>query len=299
MKLRIIGLLAVVAAFFIVGCSEYPGFDETDSGLFYKIHVENDGAQKPAMGDYVYVNMTYRLDEEDLDTILFSSKDSPQPIILKVSESMYNGDINEALTLLALGDSGTFITSADSFFIKTVGLQELPPPVKAGMMLYFDIKITDIKTQEEFEAEMEIQMMEQQKQLETLKDQEAVDRDAFIKANNITAQPSETGLYYIEKETGSGAFAVNGNTVRVEYEGSFLNGVVFDASKNQGQPIEFALGLGQVIPGWEEGLLKMREGGKAQFIIPSDLAYGQSQPGHPIPPYASLVFDVQLVEIVK
>jgi len=298
MKQKIIGLLAVVTAFFIVGCSEYPGFDETDSGLFYKIHIENEGAKKPLLGDYVTVNMIYRLSEEDLDTILFSSNDTQQPIILKVSESMYNGDINEALTLLALGDSGTFITSADSFFMKTVGLQELPPPVKSGMMLYFDIKIIDIKTAEEFEAEMEIKMMEQQKQLEILKEQESIDREAFLKEKNITVKPSETGLYYIETERGTGAFATNQTTVRVEYEGRFLNGVIFDSSKNQGQAIEFTLGQGQVIPGWEEGILKMREGGKAQFIIPSDLAYGQSQPGHPIPPYATLVFDVQLVEIV-
>jgi exodeoxyribonuclease V alpha subunit len=64
MKRRIIGLLAIVALFFIVGCSEYPGFDQTDSGLYYKIHVENDGAAKPILGDYVSVNMTYRLAEE-------------------------------------------------------------------------------------------------------------------------------------------------------------------------------------------------------------------------------------------
>jgi FKBP-type peptidyl-prolyl cis-trans isomerase len=57
------------------------------------------------------------------------------------------------------------------------------------------------------------------------------------------------------------------------------------------------LGEGQVIPGWEEGLLMMKEGGKAQLIIPSDLAYGQSQPNYPIPPYATLVFDVELIEV--
>ncbi len=299
MKTRLLILVSFLGVLFIVGCnkSKFPGYEEHESGLYYKIHVENEDAPKAKEGDYVYVNMIYRIQDEELDTLLFDSKQSPQPIILKVSPSLYQGDINNAFSIIGLGDSATFITSADSFFMKTAGLKELPPPVKAGMMLYFDIKVYDIKTEAEFEQEMQLQMAEQQKQLETLKEQEAVDREAYLKENNITVKPTETGLYYIPTVKGTGKQAQNGKTVKVEYEGRFLNGVVFDASANHGEPIEFVLGQGQVIPGWEEGLLLMKEGGKAQLIIPSDLAYGQSQPNYPIPPYATLVFDVELVEV--
>lgn len=103
-------------------------------------------------------------------------------------------------------------------------------------------------------------------------------------------------MYFIEIKKGKGAKAENGKKVKVHYTGKFLNGNKFDSSVDRGQPIEFQLGSGQVIKGWEEGLTMMKAGGKAKFIIPSKLAYGDAGVG-PIPPCSPLVFEVELVEV--
>lgn len=102
-------------------------------------------------------------------------------------------------------------------------------------------------------------------------------------------------LYKFEKENNSEK-PVSGNKVKVHYKGMLLDGTVFDSSYKRNQPIEFSLGIGQVIKGWDEGISLLGLGDKATFIIPSELAYGQSGAGGVIPPNATLVFDVELVE---
>jgi FKBP-type peptidyl-prolyl cis-trans isomerase len=108
---------------------------------------------------------------------------------------------------------------------------------------------------------------------------------------------TQSGLDFIEIEEGKGAKAQAGKTVAVHYTGKFQDGRVFDSSVSRGEPIEFMLGKGMVIKGWDEGISMMRVGGKAQLIIPPDLAYGESGAGGVIPPNATLVFDVELVKV--
>ena len=106
-----------------------------------------------------------------------------------------------------------------------------------------------------------------------------------------------SGLEYIEVEAGTGAQAEAGKTVAVHYTGKFQDGKVFDSSISRGEPIEFQLGKGNVIRGWDEGIALMKAGGKAQLIIPPDMAYGERGAGGVIPPNATLVFDVELVSV--
>ena len=106
-----------------------------------------------------------------------------------------------------------------------------------------------------------------------------------------------SGLEYIEIEIGTGAQAEAGKTVSVHYTGKLQDGKVFDSSVSRGDPIIFQLGKGQVIKGWDEGIALMKVGGKAQLIIPPDLGYGERGAGGVIPPNATLVFDVELVDV--
>jgi len=110
-------------------------------------------------------------------------------------------------------------------------------------------------------------------------------------------EKTESGLRYKIIQKGDGAKAEKGKTVSVHYKGMFADGGVFDSSYKRGNPIDFPLGIGQVIPGWDEGIMLLQVGDKARFVIPPHLAYGEKGAGGVIPPNATLVFDVELVDI--
>jgi len=105
------------------------------------------------------------------------------------------------------------------------------------------------------------------------------------------------GLYYKLTKKTEGKPAAKGCKVSVHYEGKLLNGQVFDSSFQRNQPIDFTLGIGQVIAGWDEGIMLLKEGEEAIFVIPPNLAYGSRGAGGVIPPNASLIFKVALVDV--
>ena len=112
-------------------------------------------------------------------------------------------------------------------------------------------------------------------------------------------QTTESGLQYVVIEEGTGDQAVAGKKVKVHYTGKLEDGTEFDSSVKRGQPIEFTLGAGQVIKGWDEGIALMKVGDKRQLIIPPELGYGAAGAGNVIPPNATIIFDVELVDVEK
>jgi FKBP-type peptidyl-prolyl cis-trans isomerase len=135
----------------------------------------------------------------------------------------------------------------------------------------------------------------------------AIQREKEIKENNLKNlnniskgfEVTTSGLRYKITDKGNGNSAVVGKNVKVHYKGQLIDGTVFDSSFKRNEPIEFTLGIGQVIKGWDEGLALLSEGDKARFIIPSDLAYGEAGAGGVIPPNANLIFDVELVSVAN
>jgi peptidylprolyl isomerase len=118
------------------------------------------------------------------------------------------------------------------------------------------------------------------------------------------AAPAKTvttasGLKYVDVKVGSGASPVKGKQVKVHYTGTLENGKKFDSSVDRKEPFAFDIGVGQVIPGWDEGVMSMKVGGKRKLIIPAKLGYGERGAGGVIPPNATLLFDVELLEVAK
>lgn len=131
----------------------------------------------------------------------------------------------------------------------------------------------------------------------------AAEKEAAAKAKldelSFGATKTESGLMYVMEKEGSGDKPKASDVVKVHYTGSFMDGTVFDSSVERGTPIEFPIGVGRVIPGWDEGIALLSVGGKAKLIIPSELGYGARGAGGVIPPNATLIFDVELIDIIK
>lgn len=129
-------------------------------------------------------------------------------------------------------------------------------------------------------------------------EEEKKQAEARIKEITEGFERTDSGLFYkILKEGSGGKRPGKGEMVSVHYEGSLMSGQVFDSSYSRNQPISFQLGVGQVIPGWDEGIAMLQEGEKARLVIPANLAYGSRGAGGVIPPNATLLFDVELVQI--
>lgn len=117
------------------------------------------------------------------------------------------------------------------------------------------------------------------------------------KAAAMKEVTTPSGLKYIDEVVGTGAQPTKGQTVKVHYTGTLSDGKKFDSSKDRNQPFETQIGVGMVIPGWDEGIMSMKVGGKRKLIIPSQLGYGERGAGGVIPPNATLIFDVELLDV--
>ena len=110
-------------------------------------------------------------------------------------------------------------------------------------------------------------------------------------------EPGEAKLEITDLVVGTGAVAETGKSVAVHYRGTLTDGTEFDSSRKHGAPFSFPLGAGKVIPGWDEGVKGMKVGGKRKLVVPPDMAYGERGAGGVIPPNATLVFEVELLDV--
>lgn len=291
--------LAAAAMLGLASCnsSEFEGYTKAENGLHYKFYNHDEKGSKPVEGDGIAFKYVIRI--KSTDSVLVDSKmvvqDGSGVFRFMMPKSSFVGSVEDAMMMMAKGDSASFIVSADSFFLKTNRMTELPKFVKPGEHLQVDLKMVDVKTKAELEANQKQQDQEMQK----LAAAEKPAIDKYIADNKITAKPTASGLYYIEEKKGKGPLAKAGDEVTVNYRGTTLGGFEFDSSAGHPEPLRFVIGQGQVIPGWEEAFKLMAKGGKAKFVIPSNLAYGPQALSREVPAFSTLVFEVELLDIQK
>ena len=280
-KIMLIGLaVATVLAF--GACSKYKGFKKDKSGIYYQFHGDiHDTADQPQTGDLVGIMMSLRAGDSLLIPMM------PNQMLM---DSLYEGDMFQALRMMHVGDSATFILDGPQFF------EQMMTPGQEYTFgedpLYLDVKLLGLMKKADFEkaqAEYEAQLSER-------KDMEASDIEDYLQKNPGLKQQT-TGVYLKSVKKGTGDKVEPLQTVKVHYTGKFTDGTVFDSSVERGEPFSFTVGAGQVIPGWDATVADMKVGDKVTVLIPSDLAYGEGTRG--IPPYTPLVFDIELLEIVK
>ena len=172
---------------------------------------------------------------------------------------------------------------------------DLPSFIEKGSMLKVEIKLNKILTQQEYNKELE------------LKDEIKEDGDVeeqkslliYLNKHKIITPPLENGLYYLPIKEGSGTPVEQGKTIIINYRGFFLDGKQFD-STYENEPMEFIFmdGQEQLIKGLEKGICLMKEGGKAKFIISSQLAFNENGSSTSIvPPYTTVIYEVEIVKI--
>jgi FKBP-type peptidyl-prolyl cis-trans isomerase len=292
-----------------------PLYNRLKSGIEYRIYKRVNGryTRQPALvaataaaayakrvGQVVSLHVEYRTAK---DSVLFRSRQQQMgfPVQVPLQALTRKGGLEEAISLLQSGDSAVFRFNADSLSIKTTG-QPAPPQIKKhGNTMRLLVKVDAIRSEADAMAAQQ-KMMEamQAKARQQDEKQRPIDDkliQEYLQQNGLQAQKTASGLYYVITQPGSGAMPNKGQTVSVHYSGKLLSGKEFDSSAKQGRPIDFPIGVGQVIPGWDEGIPLLNKGAKAILLIPSGLAYGARGAGADIPPHAVLRFDVELIDI--
>ncbi|OWY23716.1 peptidylprolyl isomerase [Sphingobacteriales bacterium UPWRP_1] len=254
-------------------------FKKTDSGVYYFIEKEGDGTQvKPNTKLKVHYKGTL------LDgTVFDSSYDRGTPI--EFTPNMVIKGWQEGLTLFTQGAKGTLIIPSGLAY----GNRAMGDKIAPNSILRFDMELLEVKETAPPQTPTNTAGLNQAK----------IDDDAiqnYLKKEGLTdkAQKTESGLYYIVETEGSGKQPDVNALVTVHYKGTLLNGTVFDSSYDRKEPLSFP--LSGVIRGWQEGIPKLKEGGKGVLIIPSGLAYGSRDLGV-IPSNSVLRFDVELLEV--
>ena len=270
-KIVILIFVVAIISMTVISCSKNviidPKGDEmnytkTDSGLEYMI-TEKGRGELATTGSRVKVHYTGKLDD---GTKFDSSLDRGEPFTFELGAGMVIKGWDEGFSLLHVADKAILRIPPHLGYGARGAGSTIPP----NATLIFEVELLELIP--------------------------AVKVEKFDTKDKVSSKTA-AGLEFILVEEGNGIKAAAGNTVSVHYSGYLEDGTMFDSSVKRDQPFSFTLGMGRVIKGWDEGVAMMKIGDKVQLIIPSSLGYGANGAGGVIPPNATLVFDVELLEV--
>ncbi|MDR6193729.1 FKBP-type peptidyl-prolyl cis-trans isomerase [Siphonobacter sp. SORGH_AS_0500] len=279
-------MLPVLAATTLWSCNQFK-VSVAENGVKYQFHEHDEKGKVAKDGEVMTFNMVVKTAS---DSILRDSQKEGQPLVMLAQKGPYKGSFEDGMKMLAAGDSATFYISVDSLF-RGASMQAPPPFAKPGTDFKFQVKLLKIETQEAFQKRAEAERAARPKK-------EEADIAAYLAKNNLkNAVKLPSGVQYAVTTPGTGVAPAKGDTVKVFYAGKLLSGKIFDENHKEG--LTFPVGVGQMIPGFDEAVQNLKKGEKATILIPSAHGYGEQGSPGAIPPNSVLVFDVQLIDIKK
>jgi FKBP-type peptidyl-prolyl cis-trans isomerase FkpA len=273
------------------------------TGVKYLFIKEDKKGAKPKMGDIAYVRIVYKRAD---DSLLFDSHaggrtDSTSIIPLSLVSS-FKGSLEQGITMMAAGDSASFLICADSIYLKAFRLKVLPMFIKPGSNLKFYVKLVKFQTLQQLKDDQYAMIEKRRADVKKIQDAEAGSIVKYLKDKNIKVKPVMIDSLYILERTGKAGKAVHeGDSIEVRYTGMLLDGTVFDQS-NRGDSTKGTFKFlykqnAQIIRGWIDVLATMHEGEKVKILLPSSTAYGPYAAGTAIKPYTPLLFDIEVVKV--
>ena len=278
--------MVCLTALMMTACSQrFPGYKKTADGLYYKFYNHDPKADQPKLTDFLKVQMACYLN----DSLYYDWQHSANEVFAQLQEQYFPGDLQEAYAMMHVGDSASFYIKADSIAIHYYDQNPDSVGLKADDYLRYEVKLLGYQSQEEFQANLE-------KMKESMMEASRQALAAYIADNNINVTPSESGIYLIPLEKGTGRCPVKGEKVELDFSASLLDGHSVGSTFDSPEKFSFVLGEGYVIPGWEAIVPHLHLGERVKAIIPFDMAYGEHSVGS-IPAYANLVYDIKLLNI--
>lgn len=266
-----------------------------DNGSAYEILKANPEGRMAIDGEYLRFHASLKTQS---DSLMFSTKSAEGPQIVMVDTSAaQKTEVTIVLQKMREGELAKISMSLDQFGVK-------PPGLEQDTVVFYEVELLEIVSKEAFQSEQKAKEAKKSADRERVKAREqetlAFHADVLTQYRAGTLENIETtasGLKYVIHEMGEGDVPTKGDPISVNYIGSLAEGdkPPFDQSFRRGVPINFSVGTGRVIAGWDEGLLLLPAGTKATFFIPSELGYeDRGTPDGSIPPGAELVFYVEV-----
>lgn len=234
----------------------------TPSGLQY-VEIQAGSGDAPGTGSVVAVHYRGTLSD---GTVFDSSFERGEPIRFPLGQGMVIAGWDEGIGMMRVGGKARLVVPPELGY----GPQGYPPVIPANATLTFDVELVEILP---------------------------APPEAPTELAESAYTTTSSGLKYVDLAVGSGTSAVRGKTVVVHYTGWLADGTMFDSSLTRGEAFSFPLGGGRVIKGWDEGVAGMQIGGRRQLVIPASLGYGDRGAGGVIPGGATLIFEVELLEV--
>ncbi len=301
MKQFVTTIAALAACIAANAQSERP-FNITDGGLMYRFEKSNPAAQSVYRGDVLVGELTLTFEG---DTIMSNAGD-PQRIT-QVGERSFIGDLSDALVMMHKGDVATFGIQADEL-ARFLDEKQMPAGYKkgTGMRFFYTVKVDDIMTPTDLAAEQELYLAE-------MSQRHAVEPaliERYISEHPANWTQTKDGIYVNVRKAGSGKAVKKGRTVKADFVGRTLDGILFDTSNGdlaaqggmatEGRvfgPLTYKVGELALIEGWNKGIEGQKAGAELTLVIPSSMAYGSQEAAGILMPYTPVVIDITILEV--